>query len=95
MCRSGFIAYRTSIPAAEVRANALLDVGHPVHDAATVSTQSHQVMRSFNLVGVIYLSVLRSAWDCSCLGMSGEGRKQFLFFADQNRCCSMAARLGG
>lgn len=32
--------YRTSIPAAELTANALLDVGHPVHDAATVSVTS-------------------------------------------------------
>ena len=37
-CRGGLIVYRTSIPAAEITSNALLDVAHPVHDAATVCT---------------------------------------------------------
>ncbi|CAL8467305.1 g6842 [Coccomyxa elongata] len=32
----GLIVYRTSIPAAEMTSSALLDVAHPVHDAATV-----------------------------------------------------------
>ena len=34
--RSGLIGYRTAIAAAELTANSLLDLGHPVHDAATV-----------------------------------------------------------
>ncbi len=36
--RGGLIVYRTSIPAAEMTSSALLDVAHPVHDAATVCT---------------------------------------------------------
>ncbi len=35
-CRGGLIVYRTSIPAGEITSNALLDVAHRVHDAATV-----------------------------------------------------------
>ncbi|EIE22122.1 hypothetical protein COCSUDRAFT_1093, partial [Coccomyxa subellipsoidea C-169] len=33
----GLIMYQTEIPAAEMKANSLLDMGHPVHDAATVT----------------------------------------------------------
>ena len=38
--RGGLIVYRTRVPAGELVEGALLDVGHPVHDAATVRSRS-------------------------------------------------------
>lgn len=39
--RGGLIVYRARVPAGELVEGALLDLGHPVHDAATVHINRH------------------------------------------------------
>jgi hypothetical protein len=39
--RGGLIVYQTRIPAAEMKADSVLNMGHRVHDAATVRIHPH------------------------------------------------------